>query len=90
MKEKAKENLKQAYKSYKKRGFSLEEALSKAIVEVRDKFEKKTFEEALKEFLEELTEVDPLVALSEAIYEEYELLLPKIKALFKGRGKEGE
>ncbi len=89
MKEKAKSSLKQAYKTHKEKGLPPEEALSKAVVEVRDKFDKGAFEGALKEFLEELLEVDPLVALSEAIYEEYEVLLPKIKALFK-RGREGE
>jgi hypothetical protein len=92
--ERAKKDLKKVFEKYKNEGLPLEEALSKTIADVRERHEKETFTEALKGFLKELsetykienlTEVDPLVSLSEAIFEEYEILLAKVRALFGGR-----
>jgi hypothetical protein len=94
--EKAKKDLKQAFEKYKNEGLPLEEALSKAIAEVRERHEEENFAGAFRWFLKEvlesyklenLTEADPFVSLSEAIFEEYEILLAKIRTLF-GKGEE--
>ncbi|ADU97508.1 hypothetical protein [Thermovibrio ammonificans] len=86
--ERIKQELQSAYNRHRREGLSHEEALSRAIVEVREKHDSDSFKRALEEFLnsfkpENLTEADPVTALIEAAYEEYELLLPKVKALFK-------
>jgi hypothetical protein len=83
-----KKELQKAYDRHLKEGLPREEALYKAIEEVRPKHDQASFKAALEEFLnsfkpENLTEADPVTALIEAAYEEYELLLPKIKRLFK-------
>jgi hypothetical protein len=94
--EKAKKDLKQAFERYKNEGLPFEEALSKAIAEVRERHEEENFTEAFRWFLKEvlesyklenLAEAGPLVSLSEAIFEEYEILLTKIRALFGKGGK---
>jgi len=93
--EKVKKDLKQTFEKYKNEGLSFEEALSKAIVEVRERHGEENFAGAFRGFLKEvlesykfenLAEADPLVSLLEAIFEEYEILLMKIRVLF-GKGE---
>jgi len=90
--EKAKRELKETFEKHVREGLPPEEALTKTIVESRQKHEESKFMEALKEFLKEvgesyslkdIPEEDPLMALSDSIYLEYELLLPKIKSILK-------
>ena len=94
--EKAKRDLRETYEKYLKEGLSREEALTKTISEVRERHSEKAFKEALKEFLKELiesyspenwTEEDPVIGVIEAAYAEWEILWPKIKALFSKREK---
>ncbi len=89
--EKIKQDLKKSFKEKVEKGLPREEALSQTLVEKREFYEKEEFSEAVKEFLKEiaesyslenLTEADPLEALAEGIYLEYEFLLAKIKKLF--------
>ncbi len=90
--ERTKEELKKTFEKHVSKGLSPEEAVTRTIVESREKFEEKKFKEALKEFLKEIeesyslkgiAEEDPLMALADSIYLEYELLLPKIKSILK-------
>ena len=94
--EKAKKDLKETYEKYLNEGLSREEALSKTISEVRERHEPEAFKEALKEFLKEIldsfslenwSEEDPVMGVIEAAYGEWEVLWPKIKALFEKREK---
>ena len=94
--EKAKKDLKETYEKYLDKGLSREEALSKTISEVRERHEPEAFKKALKEFLKELfesyepenwAEEDPVIGVIEAAYAEWEILWPKIKALFSKREK---
>ncbi len=90
--EKAKRDLRETYTKYINEGLSREEALSKTISEVRERHSERAFKEALKEFLKEViesyspenwTEEDPVMGVIEAAYAEWEVLWPKVKALFK-------
>ncbi|SMO73434.1 hypothetical protein SAMN06269117_1246 [Balnearium lithotrophicum] len=92
--EKAKRDLRETYDKYLKEGLSKEEALSKAISEVRERHEEEKFKRALEEFLKEiidsyklenLAEADPVMALVESAYAEWEILWPKVKKFFEGR-----
>lgn len=90
--EKAKKDLKETYEKYLNEGLSSQEALSKTISEVRERHSESVFREALKEFLKEIlesytpenwTEEDPVMGVIEAAYAEWEILWPKVKALFE-------
>lgn len=90
--EKAKKDLRETYEKYINEGLSKEEALSKTISEVRERHSKEKFSEALKEFLKEIldsyspenwAEEDPVMGVIEAAYAEWEILRPKLKALFE-------
>ncbi len=89
--EKAKKDLKETYESYLEKGLSREEALSKAISEVRERHTETSFRSALGEFLKEVVdsyslrnwgEEDPVAGVIEAAYAEWEILWPKVKSLF--------
>ncbi len=83
----AKEDLKKTYEKHLESSLSKEEAVAKTIEEVRKRHKKDEFEKALSEFLKELLpEEDPLLALADAIWLEYNLLYPKIKELFRRLG----
>ena len=90
--EKAKRDLRETYNRYVNRGLSPEEALKRAVSEVKERHSEEAFKGALSEFLRELlssykpenlTEADPLLSFIEALYEEYEYLKPKLEAFFK-------
>ena len=94
--EKAKRDLEKTYERYLGEGFSREEALSKAISEVRERHSEQAFKEALSKFLEEIldsylpenwSEEDPVMGVIEAAYAEWEVLWPKVKALFSKKRK---
>jgi len=95
--EKVKEDLKRTYSYYLKKGLPQEEALSKALKEVKERHQKEKFEKALEEFLKELfesykpenlAEADPLLSFVESLYQEYEFLKPKLEGFLKKlRGK---
>lgn len=90
--EEIKKNLEKKYEDNIARGFSREEALSKAIEEERNNHEKEDFEKAVREFLKEkfpeiLAEEDPFQAFVDSLYLEYELLLSKVKAIFSSMKK---
>ncbi len=89
--EKVKRELKESFERHISEGLSPEEALAKAVSESKHRGEE-TFKDALRQLLKEIEESyslkaigeeDPLLALADSIYLEYELLLPKIKSLFK-------
>ncbi|WP_457681228.1 hypothetical protein [Thermovibrio sp.] len=96
--EKAKKDLKETYNRYLKEGLSPQEALSKTISEVKERHSEEVFSKALAEFLKELlesykpenlAEADPLIAFVESLYEEFQLLKPKIEEFLnklKGEG----
>jgi len=90
--EKAKRDLRETYNRYVNQGLSPEEALKRAVSEVKERHSEEAFKGALSEFLRELlssykpenlTEADPLLSFIEALYEEYEYLKPKLEAFFK-------
>ncbi len=89
--ENAKRDLHKTYQKHIDNGLKPEEALSKTIVEVRERHQREPFINALRTFIKELSEsyslkniseADPLVELSEVIYLEYKELLLKVKKLF--------
>ncbi len=88
--ENAKEDLKETYSSYLEKGLSSKEALEKAVKEVKERHGEEEFKGALGEFLRELLEsykpenlpeADPLLSFIESLYQEYDLLKPKLKWL---------
>ncbi len=90
--EEIKKDLNTAFKGYLEKGISRKEALKKAILDVEKKYPKGVFQKALPSFLEELfssykfenlTEVDEFLSFIESLYEEYEILEPKVKLLLK-------
>ena len=90
--EKAKRDLRETYNRYVNRGLSPEDALKRAVSEVKERHSEEAFKGALSEFLRELlssykpenlTEADPLLSFIEALYEEYEYLKPKFEAFLK-------
>jgi len=92
--EKAKVELKRVYEKYTKEGIPRQEAVLRAVAEVRDRHEREKFKGALKEFLEEIvgsykpenvSEADPVLAFVEAAYDEWEILKAKLETLFKKR-----
>lgn len=92
--EKARKDLKKTYEKYLNEGLNREEALSKTIAEVRERHSEFAFKEALKDFLKEVAdsylpenwaEEDPIMGVIEAAYAEWEILRPKVKALFSER-----
>ncbi len=90
--EKAKRDLRETYSRYLAEGLSKEEALKRAVSEVRERHSEEAFKGALSEFLgellssykpENLAEADFLLAFVESLYHEYEFLKPKLEALLK-------
>ncbi|GEM_PF-1003278 len=86
--ERAKEDLRKTYSSYLEKGLSSKEALEKAVKEVKERHGEEEFRGALGEFLKELLEsykpenlpeADPLLSFVESLYQEYDLLKPKLK-----------
>ncbi|WP_457568467.1 hypothetical protein [Desulfurobacterium sp.] len=85
-----KEKLKNRYENNLEKGFSREEALSRAIEEERKNHDKSDFERTVVEFLKErfpeyLGEEDSFQALIDSIYLESELLLSKVRAFLSSK-----
>jgi len=88
--ERAKEELKKRYNHYLEEGFSREEALLKAVKEVKEGYPEGVFTGALEDFLSEilssyrlenLPEADPFLSFIESLFEEFNLLKPKLSQL---------